>query len=145
VISRRAVEVALVLVGVGVSAYLTAVHYARGVVPLACAQGSVVNCEAVTTSAASTIGPLPVALLGLLWFGATLVLVSVPAKRMAPIAGARLGWTLLGLLFVFYLVYAELFLIGAICLWCTVVHVVVIVLFLVELAAFVDQATPWHQ
>jgi uncharacterized membrane protein len=142
VISRRAVEIILVLVGLGVSAYLTADHYARGVVPLACPQGSAVNCEAVTTSAASMIGPFPVALLGLLWFVATVGLVLAPAKRVVPMAGARLGWSLLGLLFVFYLVYAELFLIGAICLWCTVVHVVVIALFLVELAAFVDQATP---
>ncbi len=130
---------ALVAVGLAVSAYLTAVHYSQGAVPLACAQGSVVNCEAVTTSTASTIGPFPVALLGLLWFAATLGLLLVSPKQFASIALARLGWTLLGLLFVFYLIYAELFLIGAICLWCTVVHVVVIVLFLVELAAFVDQ------
>lgn len=144
-ISRRAVEIALVLVGLGVSAYLTAVHYAQGAVPLACPQGSLVSCEAVTTSAASMIGPLPVALLGLLWFVAALGLALTAAEAAPWVVGAKLGWTLLGLLFVFYLVYAELFLIGAICLWCTVVHVVVIVLFLVELADFVDQATPSQQ
>jgi uncharacterized membrane protein len=35
---------------------------------------------------------------------------------------------------VFYLVYAELFLIGALCLWCTAVHLVVIALFLLAIA-----------
>jgi uncharacterized membrane protein len=35
---------------------------------------------------------------------------------------------------VFYLIYAELFLIGAICVWCSVVHVVVIGLFLLTLS-----------
>ncbi len=132
----------MVLIGLAVSAYLTIVHYGQGAVPLACAQGSLVNCETVTTSAASMVGPFPVALLGLLWFVAALGLIVVPGKQVARVAQARLAWTLLGLLFVFYLVYAELYLIGLICLWCTVVHVVVIALFLVELAAFVDEATP---
>ncbi len=35
---------------------------------------------------------------------------------------------------VFYLVYAELFEVGAICLWCTAVHGLVIALFLLALA-----------
>jgi uncharacterized membrane protein len=34
---------------------------------------------------------------------------------------------------VFYLIYAELFLIGAICLWCTGVHALVLGLFLLAL------------
>jgi len=34
-----------------------------------------------------------------------------------------------GILFVLYLVYAELFSIGAICLWCTSVHVITFALF----------------
>ena len=34
---------------------------------------------------------------------------------------------------VFYLVWAELFKIGAICLWCTVVHVLTLALFVVLL------------
>ena len=36
-----------------------------------------------------------------------------------------------GVAFVFYLVWAELFRIDAICLWCTVVHVSTVVLFAV--------------
>jgi uncharacterized membrane protein len=40
-----------------------------------------------------------------------------------------------GVLFVVYLVWAELFRIDAICLWCTVVHVVTVALFAVIVLA----------
>jgi uncharacterized membrane protein len=121
----------LLLAGLGlvVSGYLTAVHYASGVVPLACATGRGVNCEQVTSSAASMLGPLPVAALGVLWFAAYLVLT------VGGGSGAyRLTWAAAGLAFVFYLVYAELFVIGAVCLWCTAVHLIVVALFLIEIA-----------
>lgn len=43
----------------------------------------------------------------------------------------RLGFATLGVIFVAYLVYAELFVIDAICLWCTAVHVLTVALFAV--------------
>jgi uncharacterized membrane protein len=42
---------------------------------------------------------------------------------------------------VFYLVYTELFVIGAICLGCTVVHALVIALFLLALSRFTLRET----
>jgi uncharacterized membrane protein len=41
----------------------------------------------------------------------------------------RMALAAIGVAFVLYLVYAELFLLNAICLWCTVVHVVTLALF----------------
>jgi uncharacterized membrane protein len=126
--------------GLAISLYLTVVHYAQGQVPLACASAGVVNCELVTSSAESAIGPLPVALLGVIWFAAYLGLIVVRAASTY-----QLAWAAAGLVFVFYLVYAELFLIGALCLWCTAVHVVVIGLFLLAVAqssATVSEAVP---
>jgi uncharacterized membrane protein len=64
----------LAVLGLAISLYLSVVHYASGVVPLACATGGLVNCELVTSSAESMIGPLPVAVLGVLWFAIYLVL-----------------------------------------------------------------------
>jgi uncharacterized membrane protein len=121
------------LVGLLVSAYLVSTHYFADQVPLACATGGIVDCEEVTTSTASMLGPVPVAVLGLLWFVAFLGLLV--ARRRQPgwrLMVAQVGWTIAGLVFVFYFVYAELFLIGAICLWCTAVHAVVVVLFLIS-------------
>jgi uncharacterized membrane protein len=126
------------LIGVGgliVSVYLTANHYLAGRVPLACATGGIVDCERVTSSAESSVGPVPVAVLGLIWFGVWLGLLVAAIRRPGRrLSGLQLTWAAAGLLAVFYLVYAELFLIGAICVWCTVVHAAVIALFLLAVA-----------
>jgi uncharacterized membrane protein len=49
--------------------------------------------------------------------------------------GARLAASGAGAAMVLYLVYIELFRIGAICLWCTAMHVTAVSLFAVVLAA----------
>lgn len=118
--------------GLLVSAYLTATHYFAEQVPLACSTGGFVDCEQVTTSSESMIGPAPVAVLGLVWFAVFVGLVLGRRLRRG-LHHLQMAWAVLGLLSVFYLVYAELFLIGALCLWCTVVHVLVVVLFLMTL------------
>ncbi len=161
--TRRITTIVLCLTGLGVSLYLTLVHVTRGQVPLVCTSAGLVNCEQVTTSPESAIGPVPVAVLGVVWFVGTLALTlaSGPApggpgeqrpgllagtwvsglRRQRPTAVARLGWSIGGLLVIFYLIYAELFLIGSICLWCTVVHVLVIALFLLALDDFLETVT----
>jgi uncharacterized membrane protein len=117
------------LLGLGISLYLTVVHYAQGQVPLACATSGLVNCEQVTSSAESMLGPVPVAVLGVVWFAVQLALAMAGAASRL-----QLAWAAGGLAFVFYLVYAELFLIGAICLWCTAVHLLVAGVFLLAVA-----------
>ena len=128
------------LVGLAIAAYLAVAHYAAGQVPLACSTSGLVNCEQVTSSPESMLGPVPVALLGVAWFGVFLGLLGL---RAAPLP--RLLWTGLGVAFVFYLVYAELFLIGAICLWCTAVHGLVVGLFLLAVAEAADQPASIRQ
>jgi uncharacterized membrane protein len=49
-----------------------------------------------------------------------------PAIRLG-----RLAFATIGVGFVAYLVYAELFVLDAICLWCTGVHVLTVALFAV--------------
>ena len=120
-------QLGLGVLGLLISAYLVATHYFAEQVPLACSTGGVVDCEQVTMSAESMVGPVPVAVLGLVWFGVMLSLVLGRATR------PQMVWAALGLLAVFYLVYAELFLIGALCLWCTAIHLIVVVLFLMSL------------
>ncbi len=108
-----------------------ATHYFADQVPLACATGGIVDCEQVTTSAESMIGPVPVAALGVVWFGVFVVLsLTRQVQRTTRYQAIELAWAVAGLLAVFYLVYAELFLVGALCLWCTAIHAIVVVLFL---------------
>lgn len=121
---------ALALAGAAVSGYLTLVHYFSPKL-LACSASGLIDCEQVTTSRESMILGIPVALLGLLWFVGMAVLCSPRAWRSASkrIELARIVGVVAGMVFVLWLVYAELFLIGAICVWCTVVHAIAFALF----------------
>ncbi|HEX5415884.1 MAG TPA: vitamin K epoxide reductase family protein [Chloroflexota bacterium] len=141
----RVAEIGIAGVGLAISAYLTVAHYASAEVTLACPATSTINCAQVTTSAASYVGPIPVALLGFLWFLAMLALVAMPSLAALGRGLVVLGWAAGGLLFVFYLVYAELFRVGAICLWCSAVHLCVIALFLLALNAYVAGGSPEDQ
>jgi uncharacterized membrane protein len=100
-------------------------------VSLACPATSVLNCARVTTSPSASLFGIPVALLGLVFFAAMLVLCLPRAWRDPRLARLRLGLAGTGVAFVIYLVYAELFLVNAICLWCTVVHAIAVALFAV--------------
>jgi uncharacterized membrane protein len=120
----------LSVAGLGVAAYLTIDHYTTSTI-LACPANSTINCAKVTTSDAAYVAGIPVALLGLLYFGA-MVALTVPAawrSTRREFRLARLGAAVVGVLMVMYLVYAELFDIGYICLWCTAVHVITVALF----------------
>ncbi|QLQ14648.1 MAG: vitamin K epoxide reductase family protein [Micropruina sp.] len=119
----------LSLAGLATSAYLTYEHYTAGLT-LACPEGGAVNCAKVTSSSWSSLFGVPVALLGLLYFVAfTALFVPAVAARVPSIGPVRLGLAGLGVAFVLYLVWAE-FAVGAICLWCTVVHAITVALLL---------------
>ena len=93
------------------------------------------NCLQVTTSAQSKVFGIPVALLGLVYFVAMLP-ACLPAawrSRSPWLRNGRIAAGIVGIGFVFYLLYAELFTIGKICLYCTGVHVVTVALFAVVL------------
>lgn len=123
----------LSLFGLAVSVYLTIDHYSAAT-ELFCPATGGVDCGKVTSSAQSEFIGIPVALLGLGFFIALAVL-SLPFAWRAGrgVSLARLGLAGAGVAFVLWLVYAELAIIRAICLWCTVVHVITVVIFLMLL------------
>jgi uncharacterized membrane protein len=127
-------SLALILIGLALSAYLTYEHYTASAT-LACSDNGVVNCLQVTTSAQSKVFGIPVALLGLVYFVAMLP-ACLPAawrSRSSWLRNGRIVAGIVGIGFVFYLLYSELFTIGKICLYCTGVHVVTVALFAVVL------------
>ncbi|MGA2037438.1 MAG: vitamin K epoxide reductase family protein [Acidimicrobiales bacterium] len=131
------VALVLSLAGFGISLYLTIEHY-TGNRALICLANSVLNCRTVTTSAESMLFGIPVALLGLIFF-TVMVTINLPVLwRSWPrwLAWSRLAMVLGGMGFVIYLIYAELFMIKAICLWCTGVHVVTFLLFVLVVSSF---------
>lgn len=120
----------LALAGFLVAAYLTVEHYTAATT-LACPARGILNCEKVTTSVHSRVLGIPVALLGLGFFAAMLALTTPAAwrSRAGAVRTARLAGASVGVLFVLYLVYVELFVVDAICLWCTAVHALAVALF----------------
>ncbi len=121
----------LALAGLGVSVYLTIAHFTSSSI-LACSDKGFVNCAAVTTSPQSEVfGIFPVAVLGLAFYVFLFAVTSPWAWRVTwpPLRWIRFGSVAVGMVFVLYLIYTELFALNAICLFCTCVHVITFLLF----------------
>lgn len=140
-ISRRSIRqwflIALAIVGAGVAIYLTTVRYAQ--VPLLCSSQGLVNCERVTSSSYSVVPgtTLPITIPGLAWFivSGVLAFSGIRSNRHW-IRQTQLVWTILGTLTVLYLVYVELVILHTICIWCTVVHVLIFGALLVAITEY---------
>jgi uncharacterized membrane protein len=122
--------------GIGIAGYLAVLHYDRAV-PLACPGNGAVNCERVLTSPQAMWLGVPVAVWGVLWFIVAAILAGASLAQPGPkepgwLRRAALGWSAMGAIVVVGLVYTELAVVGAICLWCSVVHGVVVGLFVIQ-------------
>jgi uncharacterized membrane protein len=127
---RNVIVLLASVAGIGVAFYLTLAHFTAGI-QLSCPETGPINCEAVTHSPESYVFGIPVSLLGLIYFVAMTV-ISLPMlwrSTVRVIAQARLAMAVTGIGFVCYLVYAELFEIGKICLYCTAVHLLTLIIF----------------
>ena len=121
----------LSLAGLGVSIYLTIVHFTSSKL-LICSANGTINCEKVLSSSqAMVFGVFPVAVLGLAFYVFMVAINSPWAWRLQlpVIWWTRVAAAVAGMGFVLYLIYAELIQIGNICLWCTSVHVITFLLF----------------
>ena len=128
----------LSLLGVGISIYLTAVHYEN--VPLVCSESGLVNCARVISSSYSVVPgtTVPITIPG---FGWCIVSASLAIAGLFVTIGlwqrririAQFVWALSGLLVVLYLVYAEIVRLRTICAWCTALHVLILLIFLLTL------------
>ena len=122
----------LALIGFGVAIYLLAVRILGE--PPTC--GPIKGCETVAASPYATVVGVPVALFGV---GFSLVLASSSiawwrtADRRALHAAYGLG--LAGMLAVAYLTYLEVFVIGAICVWCVTYAITIVAGWVIASAA----------
>jgi uncharacterized membrane protein len=127
--------IVLAVLGLAVSGYLTAAHYAS--VPLACVTTGPVDCGAVTSSSFSVIPgtAVPITILGLLWFGTSAAAFWMEWREREPewLPAVHFALAAAGVLVVLYLVYAEIVVINRICEWCTLVHLLVIGMFFIAL------------
>jgi uncharacterized membrane protein len=120
----------LALAALAVSTYMTVAHFTTSEI-LVCSGTGAIDCARVTSSAQSRFLGIPVAVLGLAW-SVAMVAICTPAawrSRASWISVARVALSCAGVAFVLWLIYAELFVIRAICLWCTAMHVLTFALF----------------
>lgn len=125
-VDRTRIVCAIAAIGTAVSAYLVWVHYS-GSLALCIGVG---GCEAVQTSRYSMIGDVPVAAIGLAGF---LVVLAVALARIArprsELDIALFALSLAATLYVAYLTYVEIFVLGAICPWCVSIAACAVAIF----------------
>ena len=109
------------LVGLIDSAYLAYLSLSP---PTSCPVGefSIFSCNEVIYSQYAHVYGISVAMLGLGWFILALGLILVAWRNARFIYGVVV-WSLLGAVGVAGFVYTEIFLLGSICLLCTIAHV----------------------
>lgn len=137
---RRSVGQIVILlcsvVGVGISIYLTSVHYQHA--PLICSAQGVIDCAQVLSSSFSVVPgtSLPISVPGLGWCvvsAALAIVVLYLGRERRRLLFAQFAWSLLGIITVLYLVYAEIVRIHSICIWCTALHVLILAMFLITI------------
>jgi uncharacterized membrane protein len=121
----------LALLGLAISIYLTWVHYA-GIKPVCT---GISDCERVQTSDYAELVGIPVAVLGIVGYGAILASLRTRVEVTAMLS-------YLALAFSAYLTWAEVFKIEAICQWC--VGSAVITLVIAVLATVRALGAPLH-
>ena len=119
----------LSIIGLGGSVYLTIDHFAHHF--LICPESG--PCQKILTSNSSHFLGIPVALLGLAFF-VPMTLLCLPAAWRSGdrrIHLARLVLSILGIGMVIYLFAEELFVIQSLCVWCSLIHFVGFLLFVI--------------
>lgn len=141
--NRLIAQIVLLLLsvaGIGIALYLTTVHYEN--VPLVCSTRGFVDCSFVLSSPYSVIPgtTVPITVPGLAWAVisaalaiAALRLSSSFSPTLRNIHIAQFAWSLVGMLTALYLVYVEIVKLHTICAWCTGMHVIILVMFLITL------------
>lgn len=111
-----AILAALDVLGFAIAGYLSVVEL-QGALPYC---GPLKGCEEVALSEYARIGGIPVAVFGVV-LSMTLFALAIWWMRSDRIEllAAHYGLSLLGVVFEVYFSYLEVFVIGAVCIWCT--------------------------
>jgi uncharacterized membrane protein len=123
----------LAIAGIVVAGILTASHLSPAADVKFCSSAG--GCQTVADSEYSSIGPVPVAVIGLAGYLAILAVVLLATQRedmarMAPVL--VFGMSLIGVLFSAWMTYLELFVIHAICPWCVTSAAIITAIFVVS-------------
>ena len=121
---------ALDVIGLAIASYLSVVELQGGIPSC----GPLHGCEDVARSSYSRIGGVPVAVYGV---GLSLILLTLAITwwrtNLYVLLLAHHGLSLAGVLFEIYFLYLQVFVIGAVCVWCTSYGLSLILRFIIAL------------
>ena len=127
------------VIGLGIASYLSVVELGGGV-PVC---GPLHGCETVAQSEYSRIGGIPVAVFGV---ALSLLLLTLAIAwwrtNLYGLLLAHYGLSLAGVIFEIYFLYMQVFVIRAICVWCTSYGLSLILRFVIALAVWLRQPPP---
>ena len=127
---------ALDSIGLAIAGYLSVVELSGGVPSC----GPLKGCEQVALSEYSRVGGVPVAVYGV---GLSLILLTLAVAWWRTdrysLLLAHYGLSLAGVAFEAYFLYLQVFVIGAVCVWCTSYGLSLVLRFVVALAVYVRQ------
>ncbi|MEW5896758.1 MAG: vitamin K epoxide reductase family protein [Nanoarchaeota archaeon] len=123
------------ILGIITSLYLVENHYSPPSEGMWCDINGDVSCSIVNSSVFSEFFNVPVAILGVLWFVFFTLLSWNALKKDNSLVIALFWWSAIGLLFVVYMVAAEVIL-KAFCPLCTLVHLLVIAVFVCSIVMY---------
>ncbi|MBI2780208.1 MAG: hypothetical protein HYX55_00235 [Chloroflexi bacterium] len=122
------------VIGLGIAVYLSVVEL-NGGVPIC---GPIKGCEEVARSEYSRIAGIPVAVFGVVL---SLVLLSLAVAwwrtDLYVLLLAHYGLSLAGVIFEAYFIYLQVFVIGAVCVWCATYGLSLIARFVIALIVWV--------
>ena len=122
--------VVLDVIGLAIAGYLSVVELGGGV-PVC---GPIKGCETVATSEYAWIGPFPVAVYGVILSLILLTLALAWVRTDKPwMLDVHYGLSLVGVIFEVYFLSLQVFVIGAVCIWCTLYGVSLILRFAVAM------------
>jgi uncharacterized membrane protein len=123
--------VVLDVIGLAIASYLSVVELGGGV-PYC---GPLRGCETVAASEYAWVGPLPVAVYGVMLSLVLLVLALVWVRTDKPaLLDVHYGLSLVGVIFEVYFLALQMFVIRAVCIWCTLYGISLILRFAVAMA-----------
>lgn len=130
------------VIGLAIASYLSAVELAGGA-PVC---GPIRGCEEVARSEYSRIGGVPVAVFGV---ALSLLLLSLAIawwrRELYGLLLAHYGLSFAGVIFEAYFLYLQLFVIHAVCIWCTTYGLSLILRFAIAFVVWVRQPPPEPQ
>lgn len=128
--------VVLDIIGLAIASYLSVVELGGGV-PVC---GPLKGCETVATSEYAWIGPFPVAVYGVMLSLVLLTLAFAWIRSDNPVLlDLHAGLSLVGVIFEVYFLTLQVFVIEAVCVWCTTYGLSLILRFVVAAVIWVRQ------